>query len=52
MATSLTISHCIQAVREENLMLRKFGEFCAKYMEEVPDRFISIRKIIRVLRKR
>ena len=52
MATLLTISHYIQAVREENLMLRKFGEIYAKYMEEVPDRFIPIRKIIRVLRKR
>ena len=51
-ATSLTISHCIQAVREENLMLRKFGGIYAKYMEEVPDRFIPIRKLIRVLRKR
>ena len=51
-ATSLTISHCIHAVREENLMLRKFGEIYAKYMEEVPDRFIPIRKLIRVLRKR
>ena len=51
-AISLTISHCIQAVREEDLMLRKFGEVYARYMEEVPDRFIPIRKLIRVLRER
>jgi len=51
-AISLTISHCIHAVKEEDLLLRKFGEVYARYMEEVPDRFIPIRKIIRTLRKR
>ena len=50
-ATSLTISHYLQAVKEERLMLRKFGNIYVKYMEEVPDRFIPIRKIIRILRK-
>jgi len=50
-AASLTISHYVQAIREEDLLLRRFGDVYARYMEEVPDRFVPIRKIIRACGK-
>ncbi len=46
----LAVLHYIQAIREENLMLKKFGDKYAKYVEKVPDRFIPIRKLIRILK--
>ena len=51
-ATILSILHYTQAVREEKLMLRKFGRTYMEYMEKVPDRFIPLRKLIRILRDR
>ncbi|RLE56663.1 MAG: hypothetical protein DRJ40_05060 [Thermoprotei archaeon] len=51
-ATVLTLHHYYLAVREERLMIEKFGTVYIKYMEEVPDRFIPVRKIAKHLKKR
>ena len=49
-ATALAFYHYYLAVKEERETLSKFGELYTKYMEKVPDRFILIRRGIRVLR--
>lgn len=51
-AAILCIYYYRLVFREEELMLRKFGEAYARYMEEVPDRFIPVRKLARILRSR
>ena len=51
-ASALTLHHYYLAVREEREMLDKFGELYAEYTRKVPDRFLPVRRIIRVLRQR
>ena len=50
-AIILSIYHYILAYKEEKLMLRKFGDTYARYMENVPYRFLPIRKLLRRLFK-
>ncbi len=49
-AVLFAFHHYHLACREEKTMLEKFGEHYARYMEEVPDRFIPIRKLLRKLK--
>jgi len=49
-ASALMIHHYYLAVREEREMLDRFGELYAEYMRKVPDRFLPIKRIIKVLR--
>lgn len=51
-ATVLTLHHYYLAVREERLVIKKFGTTYIEYMKEVPDRFIPVRKIAKLLKKR
>jgi len=48
----LTLVHYTKVIEEVKLMLSEFGESYAKYMGEVPDRFIPRRKLLRKLRPR
>jgi len=42
----LATYYYVLAIKEEEWMLRKFGEVYAEYLRKVPDRFIPLRKIV------
>jgi len=46
-ATLLCIYHYVLALREEQQMIKKFGELYVRYMHEVPDRMIPLRRLLK-----
>ncbi len=50
-ALLLALYHYRLAIIEEKEMLEKFGTLYAEYMKKVPDRFLPIRKIAKILKE-
>ncbi len=49
-AAILSAYHYQLAYKEERLMLEKFGDIYRRYMNEVPDRFLPVRRLLKKLR--